>query len=300
MFFKNLSLFRLAEPFTLNAEALSKRLEGQAFHTCSDLETKVYGWVPPVKNGMLAHSVSGQLLIALKMEEKILPGKVVNRFLSERITKIEEEQGRKVGRKEKKELKELVIQELRPRAFSVDRLTFAWIDPVNGWVAIDSSSSSRAEEVLELLRKSVTDPVPKIKLPATCLSAVSAMNGWIASEAPSGFSIDQDLELCSPEKSKVRYTKHSLEDEEVRNHLAKGKVATKLALTWNDKVSFILTDALQVKRLVFLDILKDQSTATHSESQEEQFDADFALMCGELSQLIRDLIAALGGEATEA
>ena len=65
-------------------------------------------------------------------------------------------------------------------------------------------------------------------------------------------------------------------------------------------MSFILTDALQVKRLVFLDILKDQSTATHSESQEEQFDADFALMCGELSQLIRDLIAALGGEATEA
>ncbi len=295
MFFKNLTLYRLATPLTVGVDALTSQFNALSFHHCGDIETKAYGWVPPVKNRESVHAVNGQYLVALKMEEKILPAKVINRFLNERIAKLEEERGHPVGRKEKRDLKELIIQELRPRAFSVDRITHAWIDPVNGWLAIDTSSSGRAEELLEFLLKTLVETPLRITVPATQISAMNAMNGWVAGDPPTGFTVDQDLELISPEKATVRYTRHTLEDDEVKGHLAKGKVATKLALTWNDKISFILTDKLQIKRLSFLDLLKEQSEAAGVENKDEQFDADFALMCGELSLLIVDLMSALGG-----
>ena len=66
-------------------------------------------------------------------------------------------------------------------------------------------------------------------------------------------------------------------------------------MTWGDKISFVLDDKLQLKRLSFLDILKE-STDGQAENEEERFDLDFALMTGELAHLLDDLTAALGGE----
>jgi recombination associated protein RdgC len=95
-----------------------------------------------------------------------------------------------------------------------------------------------------------------------CQSPSAAMTGWVAGgEAPSAFTLDQDLELRSTEKATVRYAKHSLDGEEIRQHIAAGKVVTRLAMTWNDRISFVLNDLLQIKRLAFLDILKEQAEA---------------------------------------
>jgi recombination associated protein RdgC len=52
---------------------------------------------------------------------------------------------------------------------------------------------------------------------------------------------------------------------------------------------------LQLKRLGFLDILREQ-TEREAQDADEQFDVDFVLMAGELAQLLRDLVASLGGE----
>ena len=125
---------------------------------------------------------------------------------------------------------------------------------------------------------------------------------WLASgEAPDGFTIDRDCELKSvgEEKATVRYVRHPLGDEvhdEIKSHLAAGKLPTKLALTWDDRVSFVLTDALHIKRIAFLDIVKEQAEQDGETTMEEQFYADFALMTGELSRTIKQVINALGGE----
>jgi recombination associated protein RdgC len=66
-------------------------------------------------------------------------------------------------------------------------------------------------------------------------------------------------------------------------------------MTWGDKISFILDDRLQLKRLDFLDVLKE-SAEGQADNEEERFDLDFALMTGELAHLLDDLLAALGGE----
>src|SRR5690606_22654218 len=114
---------------------------------------------------------------------------------------------------------------------------------------------------------------------------------------PAGFTIDQDTELRSVTQSKatVRYARHTLEAEDVRRHIASGKQCTRLALTWSDRISFVLTENLGIKRVAPLDVLKENTDGA-GQDEAERFDTDFALMSGELTQMLDDLIAALGGE----
>ncbi len=296
MWFKNLQLYRLAKdkPLT-DLTGFEQGLSGFVLAPCSSCDPQSLGWVAPTPSGALIHSVNRQWLLALGVEKRLLPASVVKQFANDRAKLIEEAEGRRVGRKEMRDLRESIQIELMPRAFVQRRTTFAWIDPAAGWLAVDAGAPAKADELLEHLHKSIDSF--GARLPATQISALSAMTAWVAAgEAPHGFSIDQDLELRSPDNAVVRYAKHTLEGDEVRQHIAQGKVVTRLALTWRDKISFVLNDKLQIKRLVFLDILKEQSEG-QSENDDERFDLDFTLMTGELAELITDLMLALGGEA---
>ena len=296
MWFKNLQLYRLAKdkPLT-DLTGFEQGLSGFVLAPCSSCDPQSLGWVAPTPSGALIHSVNLQWLLALGVEKRLLPASVVKQFANDRAKLIEEAEGRRVGRKEMRDLRESIQIELMPRAFVQRRTTFAWIDPAAGWLAVDAGAPAKADELLEHLHKSIDSF--GARLPATQISALSAMTALVAAgEAPHGFSIDQDLELRSPDNAVVRYAKHTLEGDEVRQHIAQGKVVTRLALTWRDKISFVLNDKLQIKRLVFLDILKEQSEG-QSENDDERFDLDFTLMTGELAELITDLMLALGGEA---
>jgi recombination associated protein RdgC len=241
-------------------------------------------------------TVNQQMLITLGMEQKLLPTTVVNQFAKARVTDIEAQQGYKVGRKELKEIKEQMTDELLPRAFSLRSTTSVWIDPVQGWLVIDAASPAKAEVVLELLSKTLEN-FP-LALLHTQLAPTAAMTDWLATgEAPDGFSIDRELELRASGESKatVRYANHALEGDEIREHIAAGKRATRLGLTWNDRISFVLTEQLHIKKLSFLDIIKEESAAV-ADSEAELLALDFTLMAGELSKLLTDLTLALGGE----
>ena len=298
MWFKNLYLYRLPKHWAVEAAGLEEQLAGLTLQGCNATDPRSIGWVPPREGGPLIHSVNQQWLLALGIEEKLLPASIVKRFASDKAKAIEEAEGRRIGRKEMREIQEEMTLELLPRAFIRSRTTFAWIDRSNGWLVIDSAAPAKAEEFLEHLRKSL-ESLPAKVLKVT-QSPSAAMTGWVAEgEAPAGFTLDQDLELRSAEKATVRYVKHSLEGEEIRQHIAAGKVVTRLAMTWNDRISFVLNDNLQLKRLAFLDILKEQSDG-QSENADERFDIDFTLMTGEVAQLLDDLIEALGGEPASA
>ena len=294
MWFKNLQLYRLPKNWADNTAKLEEQLSTLTLQPCSACDLQSIGWVAPRDGGALVHSVNRQWLLALGIEQKLLPASVVKQFANDKAKEIEENEGRRVGRKEMRDLREAMTIELLPRAFVRRRTTFGWIDPVNGWLAIDAASPAKAEEFLEHLRKSV-DQLPA-KLLQVTQSPSSAMTGWVAEgEAPSHFTLDQDLELRSAEKATVRYVKHTLEGEEIRQHIADGKVVTRLAMTWGDRISFLLNENLQIKRLSFLDLLKEQADG-QAENEEERFDIDFTLMTGEVAQLLNDLLEALGGE----
>ena len=123
------------------------------------------------------------------------------------------------------------------------------------------------------------------------------MAHWLASrEAPVGFTVDRDCELKMPDdqKSTVRYSRHTLEIDEVAEHIAAGKIPTQLAMTWNDRVSFVLTEMAQVKKIKLLDVVLDG--VLEGGKDDDGFDTDAAIVTGELSKLIPDLLEALGGE----
>ncbi|HEY0841933.1 recombination-associated protein RdgC [Methylotenera sp.] len=295
MWFKNTFIYRLATDSTITHDQLLEKLSLKPLLPCSGLDKQSRGWVA-CYGDKLVHHANNQLLFALGVEQKLLPATIINRFLKERVTEIEAQQGYKVGRKEKKELKEAVTEELLPRAFALQRTTYAWLDPVNGYLVIDAASSSKAEELLEFFNKSI-EGVPFKQL-HTNVSAVSAMTDWLASgNAPSGFTIDRELELRAAGESKatIRYANHALEGDEILKHIAAGKRVTRLGMTWNDRISFVLTEQMQIKRLEFLDIIKEDST-TLAEDADEIFALDFTLMTGELAKMLVDLTNALGGE----
>lgn len=296
MWFKNLQLHRLNAPFTLSVDDVEAALSRQAFYPGTSLEMQTQGFASPRDNDRLLHVVGKQMLLTLRAEKKLLPATVVNQVTKAKAAELEEQQGYKVGRKQMKELKEQVTEELLPRAFGIRRDTRVWIDPVNGWLAIDAASPAKADEVRGMLFKAL-DPLPAVTLQVN-ESPVAAMTEWLASDtAPAGFTIDQEIELQSGNESKatVRYVRHPLDPEDLRRHIAAGKRCTRLAMTWNDRISFVLTDSLAIKRVAPLDVIKEQADGTLHE-EDEKFDADFALMAGELAAMFTDLVAALGGE----
>lgn len=300
MWFKNLLIYRIRD-WKSSAAQLNEALTRQAFQGCGSLDMISRGWLPPKgQSDALVHSFESHLLIALGVEKKLLPTTVINQYAKERAADIEEQQGYAPGRKQLREIKEQVTDELLPRAFGCRRTTFAWIDPVGGWFIVDAANAGKGDELLEALNKSVDGLT--FALVKTKMSPLTAMTGWLAADdAPTGFTVDRDCELLAPgdEKATVRYVRHSLEAEDVRSHIAAGKQVTKLAMTWNDRISFVLHENFQVKRLAFLDILKEQSEQ-QAENADEEFNADFAIMVGELSRFLPDLLDALGGEINDA
>lgn len=296
MWFKNIFIYRLPADYTITAAALQEKLALKPLQPCSGLDKQSRGWVSCRGDDRLVHVANGQVLFALGVEQKLLPATIITRFAKERVADIEAQQGYKVGRKELKDLKEAITEELLPRAFALLRTTYAWLDLENGRLIIDAASVIKAEELLEFLNKTLDDF--SVKPLHTELSPVAAMTDWLAGEeAPAGFTIDRELELRATGESKatVRYANHALEGEEILAHIAAGKRATRLGLTWSDRISFVLTEQLQIKRLEFLDIIKEEST-TLADTADELFDLDFTLMTGELAKMLTDLTDALGGE----
>jgi recombination associated protein RdgC len=298
MWFKNIFIYRLPSEFKISASILQEKLLLKPLMPCSGLDKQSFGWVSCRGDDQLVHVAGKHILFALGVEQKLLPATIINRFAKERVADIEAQQGYKVGRKALKDIKQAVTDELLPRAFALQRTTYAWLDLGNGRLIIEAASSSKAEELLEHLGKTV-DNFP-VHLLQTKLSPVAAMTDWLAAEnAPSGFTIDRELELRASDENKatVRYANHVLEGKEILSHISAGKRVTRLAMTWNDRISFVLNEHLQIKRIDFLDIIKEESSKV-ADNEDEMFELDFVLMTGELAKMLTALTEALGSEDT--
>ena len=299
MWFKNIFIYRLPDDFHITSVALEDKLARKPLMPCSGLDKQSLGWVSFRGDDRLVHTANKQILFALGVEQKLLPTSIINRFAKERIADIEAQQGYKPGRKQLKEIKQAVTDDLLPRAFAIQRTTYAWLDLAKGRLIIEAASTAKAEELLEQLGKTV-DNFP-VRLLHTELSPISAMTDWLAGEnAPAGFTIDRELELRSSDESKatVRYANHALEGKEILAHISAGKRAARLGMTWNGRISFVLNEHLQLKRIEFLDIIKDESPKV-ADNDDELFELDFTLMTGELAKLMTDLTEALGGEVVK-
>ena len=298
--FKNLMVYRLMTPWAMSQAKLEEALQSAHFVECGASQEKSVGWVEPrgEAHGACVEVVAGQWILKWMMEVKSVPGSVVKRKVQEQVARIEEDTGRKPGKKEIRSLSDDVRQSLLPMAFTKQSSVNVWIDLQVQRLVVDAASAAKADEVLTSLIKAVDGLA--LALVDTQTAPATAMAHWLGTqEAPQGFSVDRECELRAADESKavVRYTRHALDTEEVSQHIANGKVPTRLALTWNDRVSFVLTDALQLKKVAFLDVVADESPASAADRDQDHFDADVAIATGELERLLPALFDALGGES---
>lgn len=289
-------VYRIAPQWQVGLEQVEEALNKAPFMECGATQERSFGFVPPRgdAHGPLAESVGGQWILRFMVEAKVLPGSVLARRVNEKAERIEQETGRKPGKKEKRDLKDEAKLDLLPMAFTKQGSTWVWIDPQARTLVLDTSSQARADEVVSTLVE-LLPPGFAVALLNTQTSPQAAMSHWLKEqEAPVGFTVDRECELkaSDEEKAVVRYARHPLDIEEVQAHIAAGKLPTKLALTWDDRVSFMLTEGLQLKKVSFLDTVFEDKAA-----DDGGFDTDVAIATGELSKLIPDLIEALGGEA---
>jgi recombination associated protein RdgC len=294
--FKNLMIYRVGAEWQPTAAQVEAELAKGVFLPCGPSQPQSLGWVPPrgVEHAPLVEDVGGHWLLKLMIEQRVLPGAVVNRRAEELAAHVEQATGRKPGKKALKELKEQATHELLPLAFTKTSAVRVWIARSERLLMIDAGSPKRAEEVVSLLVKALDGLA--LHLVQTAESPAACMSAWLLDGVPpADFSIDRDCELkaADEQKSAVRYARHSLDIEEIRQHLIAGKQPTRLAMSWRDRVSFTLTDTLQLKKIAFLDLAFEGRDAP---SKDEAFDADAALATGELGKLIPALIDGLGGE----
>ncbi|GAB6139524.1 recombination-associated protein RdgC [Methylosoma difficile] len=298
MWFKNLSIFRLTEAFTLSPTELEQKLAGMAFRHCTAHEESAFGWTAPISSsGQLVHSSNGFMMLCGKKEEKVLPSAVINEMTQEKILDAEEKQGRKLSKKERTAVKDELIFELLPKAFAFSRKTYAYIDTLNGFIVVDSASSKSSEDLLSHLRKCLGS------LPAQPLNTIEKpsliMTQWLTDQAaPADITIEDECELRSPEEAGgiIRCKRHDLALPEIKNHLDSGKQVIKLAVNWADRIAFILDESLAIKRLRFLDLVNDQLADMNAEDEASRFDADFAIMSQEIANLLPRILEVFGGE----
>ncbi|MBP8092177.1 MAG: recombination-associated protein RdgC [Giesbergeria sp.] len=296
--FKNMIIYRIAPQWQIGLEQVEEALARAPFLECGATQERSWGWTPPrgEAHGPLAESVGGQWVLRFMVESKVLPGSVLARRVEEKAVRIEQETGRKPGKKESKELKEEAKLDLLPMAFTKQGTMWVWLDLEARLLVLDTGSQARADEVVTALVEAL--PGLSVALLDTQTSPQAAMAHWLSTqEAPVGFTIDRECELkaADEEKAVVRYARHPLDIEEVQAHIAAGKLPTKLALTWDGRVSFVLSEGLQIKKLALLDtVTEGQGKGGKDDSG---FDADVAIATGELRLLIPDLIEALGGES---
>lgn len=281
---KNAIIIRIQKGWPASAEELSEHLSRTPFVPCSHHCASSSGWVLPADRAcLLAHKVGEHMVITMQTEAKILPASVVNRDTADRIAAIEQKEGRRVGRSERIDIKEGVYLDLLPRAFSKFSKINAYVDATNGRILVDTPSASRADDLVSLLLRSVdglavkrfrSDRPPSITLAE-----------WMLGNAPDYFTVDDCAVLVREDGDKptVKYQHHNLDREDIRAHLAEGKAPTLLSVTYNDRVSFVLTDQLHIKRVYLV-----ASTNEHGdgENEVERFDSDVYLYCGEMAQVV--------------
>ncbi|MGL4683898.1 MAG: recombination-associated protein RdgC [Gibbsiella quercinecans] len=293
--FKNIFTYRLSRDINLDNETVHASLAPFTFTPCGAQDMAKSGWVP-VLGDNLTHENKGYLLLMMQREEKILPAPVVKEELQKKIDKLETEQGRKLKKVEKDSLKDEVLHTLLPRAFTRKSRSRLLIDRDNGLVFAEASSARKAEDMLALLRKSLGS------LPVVPFAAADPLEltitEWIKEGFPAGFSAGDEatLKALLEEGGAIRCKNQDLLSDEVLKHIEAGKVATTIALHWQDRASFRLTDDMSIKGLSFCDDLCDQNDDIDRDDVAQRFDADFILFTAELSALFNELVEAVGGE----
>ena len=306
MFFKNIFVFAFTRPFTTTDEDLHAEMHNHCFTPCASTELRHFGWTNSLgKGSTLTTESNGNILICARSEEKILPVQVIKDLVDERIDTLEVEQNHTATKKEREQIKEDVIFELLPRAFSRTVDTHAYINTKENIIVVNTSSRGKAEDVLALLRKTLGT------LPVTSISPEVApdelMTNWVIdADCEDGvmgklfnLGVEAHFNSLGDDGASAVVKNQDLSSDEVKAHLDADQYVTKLSIEFDDTMSFILCDDLSIKRIKFFDVIREQNDDIDKDDVNSRLEADFTLMSGELNRMINSLHAEFNVKATD-
>lgn len=299
MFFNNALVYRFNRDIKFDVEKLEQQLKEFMFTPCGATDPKKFGWVEPLGKlggSAMTHVADGNVLLTAQLQVKRIPSQNLRKSLDAKVARFEEAEGRPLKKAEKDAIREEVVHDLLPRAFETDSYANVLIMTKHNFIVVDASSFNKAEEVLALLRKSIGSlPVVPVQ-PKSAVETI--LTQWIKTgQTPADFTAMDKVVLSSVLESggKATLAKQDLTSEEVLKHIEADKVVTKLNIDWQERLEFTLGDDFSIKGIKWCDDLKDQNGYIPNENELARFDADFALVCGELSAFLPQLIDCFGG-----
>nr|WP_101128276.1 recombination-associated protein RdgC [Neisseria meningitidis] len=294
MWYKQLSAFLLPSP--PSAALLEAALMTEPYMPPASLDWFNEGFAlpQPFSDG-LVFDTDGRLGFALKREEKVLPTAIIREQVQKLTEKIEREEARPVGRKERQELKERVTDDLLPKALTRSSRTNGLI--AGNWLLVDTASAAKAEKLLTRLRQALGGI--DSRLPRTQESPRSLMTRWLLeSEAQGGFELDDCAVLVGSGNAatRIKIDRSDLTREDIVQHVKNGLEVCEIGLIWQARISFVLTADLKLKRIRYLDTL----TETYDNHADDAATLAFAtqiIMSNSLTAILDELIEVLGGFA---
>jgi recombination associated protein RdgC len=250
------------------------------------------GFVAPDKKRTdeLFRRIGPAYFIKLKTVDRVLPSAVINDAVAKKVAEIEEEKSRKVSRKERGTIKDEIIFELLPKAFTKSSFIDAFIDPSDDLIVVDAASYKKAEDVVSMLRK-VLGSLPAKPINTTYKPQVS-MSNWTQHTdlMPQKFKHGGKYALVAPDEAAKKSRFSEYEPGEIRELLNNGSQVVSMALEWDESLRFVFESDFRLKGI------KDIQTSKIQEENEDPFEADCIITHDLITRAVGELVGVFGGE----
>lgn len=272
---------------------LAEKLESSPFEACGLTQQSSQGWVAPLNGEGFVYEAHGAQLCMLKQEKRLLPASVVNDYLQTKVEEFEAAEGYSPSRKIRMQMKDDLILELLPKAFTKVSKVPVLIFPRQGWLLVLGASAKTADDTTAFMRETIGN-LP-ISLVNSDVSPSHMMTKWLADpkQLPEDWVLGEEVELKDAEEAVVRVKNQDLFSDELAVHMDAGKIVTKMALQWREQVSILVHDDLSIKRAKLL--LEDDAPFEATETEEGRFAHEFAVSCNWVVPLCQSLLKAFGG-----
>lgn len=287
MFFKNLTVYRVHPEFKLpSPKKLQELLSEFEFTPCGPTDKQKYGWTSPLSNGIFQLFLGEKDFVVFKarLQKRPIPAETIRTEVELKVKAVEAVEGRYLRTPEKAAIKDEVIMDLLPRAFTRDSYHYLVYIPSLNVLVSDQSSTSNAEASLSLLRKTLGSlpcvPVTFKQHPS------SVMTEWLKdnSKLPEKIKPLSSVKVCHDiDTDSALSTKNlDLDSASVKEALKADFKVDQLALEFSDVFSFVAKENGNLVKIRWADQIADRNEDYDPNDRLGRLEADLTTVCLEL------------------
>lgn len=235
-------------------------------------------------------AADGTVVLNAQIRERLLPARVIKEAMSVKAHEYAHRQGYTPGRKQMAELKEEVTMALLPSSH---------IKPVDvpvmitrEYLLIGATSARRIDTVLSLLMAIYPDETISLQSASHGYDVSAWLMDLLLNESTEScdFMVGEEVVLKGEQKSVARFKAIPASVDAIKDRLAVGMRPVELAVNYDDRMVFKMTDQLLIKGVKFSDvILKD----VESSDAAEEFEGTAALVSQEINAMLNNLVAGM-------